>query len=209
MKTKINVLLLIGLGLLVFITACAAFSDKEPIQGHVVEEGTNKPVPGAIVVARWKEGRSLYVDSQTVCVHVESTTTDAQGRYQIPRYKGNVPSHVDSYKLGYERSDTYYKTKAYLEHKDILKSFTRTREERFAYLKRIEYATRCPHAKESEKNMLLFYRALYDEARDLTVTKDDQKIADGFLSNIEVIELGYDAAMKRAIERAEKRRKQQ
>jgi len=33
------------------LTACAL--SGEAIEGRVLEEGTNKPIPGAIVVVRW------------------------------------------------------------------------------------------------------------------------------------------------------------
>lgn len=52
----------------------------------VLDEDTHQPIKGAIVVARWVGTISALVDSQTTCYHVESTTTDAQGRYQLPAW---------------------------------------------------------------------------------------------------------------------------
>ncbi len=183
-----------------------------PLDGYVLEERTNKPIPGAIVVVRWQGTAFSFVDTHTVCMHVESATTDDQGRYHIASWRKsaepvgvrNLEPIVTAHKAGYERSGVLAKKQDF----EFLKRITGGESERLSYLERIEYATRCPNAEESEKNLLPFYRELHKEALSHVVTKDDQKVADGFLSNIEMIELGYDTAMRRAIERAEKRMRQ-
>src|SRR3989344_7252350 len=73
-------LLSLLLGLSAF-TACAT-TPLQPVQGQVLEEGTNKPIANALVVGRWM-GTVTHgiVESRTVCYHVESTTTDAEGRF--------------------------------------------------------------------------------------------------------------------------------
>lgn len=197
------------------LTACATTLSSEPIQGQVLDEGTNNPISGAIVVARWQGHLASWGHGKTVCYHVLSTTSDENGHYRLPAWKKNItedwqknirPENVliDAYKPGYALP-----TAPSQKREDVLlKPFTGGRGERLAYLERIEYATRCPSAKESEPNLLPFYRVMHEEAKSLVITKDDQKVADGFLSNIEMIELGYDAAMKRAIERAERRKQQ-
>lgn len=89
------------------------------LEGSVLEQGTNKPIPGAIVVARWKGTVGGLGHSQTMCFHVETTTTDAQGRYRIPPwqkpYEAGIydPSSVVSvYKPGYETTN-YRKGRLY------------------------------------------------------------------------------------------------
>lgn len=195
------------------LSACASLLGNA-IEGTVLEQGTNKPIPGAIVIVRWGGALPAFAEARSVCVHIETATTDAMGGFRTAAWRAPssvgpapvVQAHIGpaayAYKSGYEYVDTQGETV-------YLKPFTGTRGERLKYLERIEYATRCPSAKESEKNFLPFYQALYDEATRLAVTRDEKKIADGFLSNIEIIEFGYEAAMKRAIERAEARKRQQ
>ncbi len=171
---------------------CASLS-AEPLEGHVLEEGTHKPIPEAIVIARWDKTYSSLVDTTTVCVHVESATTDEQGRYQLPRWRGKTPNHIDTYKTGYERSNEYFRTKAYLQHNDILKLFTGTGEERLAYLSRM--AVSCSDKKEIEINLLPLYKALYEEARSLAVTKKEDRLKVLYrLRDVERLELGSDKA---------------
>ncbi|MGH8766817.1 MAG: carboxypeptidase-like regulatory domain-containing protein, partial [Burkholderiales bacterium] len=66
------------------LTACALSGG--PVVGQVVEEGTHKPIPGAIVVVRWRGDLPGFADSRTVCYHVASTVTDEAGRYRIPAW---------------------------------------------------------------------------------------------------------------------------
>lgn len=79
-----------------------------PIEGRVVEDGTNRAVPGAIVVAFWQGSTFELVESHTVCYHVESASTDTQGVYRIPRWSGTTSFfvsdpqvHVFAYYPGY------------------------------------------------------------------------------------------------------------
>lgn len=187
---------------------CASLS-AEPLEGQVLEEGTNKALPEAIVIARWDKTYSSFVDTTTVCVHVESALTDAQGRYRLPRWRGKTPDHINTFKTGYERSHEYFRTKAYLQNNDILKPFTGGREERLKYLQRVEGNVRsCRSPKAAEKSLLPLYRALYEEAKPLARTREEQIIRDSFLSEIEILEFGYKEGMRRALERAEKRDRQ-
>jgi len=187
---------------------CASLS-AEPLEGQVLEEGTSKPIANAIVIVRWDKTYSSFVDTTTVCVHVESALTDVQGRYRLPRWRGKTPDHINTFKTGYERSQEYFRAKAYLQHNDILKPFTGGREERLKYLQRVEGNIRsCRSPEAGEKNLLPLYRALYEEAKPLARTREEQIIRDGFLAAIEKLELGYKEGMRRALERAEKRDRQ-
>jgi hypothetical protein len=57
-----------------------------PIGGMVLDKETNQPIPGVIVVARWFGDYTQFVQSSSACYHVETTRTDASGRYEIPRW---------------------------------------------------------------------------------------------------------------------------
>lgn len=119
------------------LTACALSGG--PLEGKVLEEGTNRPISGAIVVARWEGYVSIFpAETRNVCVHVASTTTDDQGRYHFPAWrkeahiKGvkNLKPLITAHHPGYQWSERYEKGVEYL------KPFTGTREERLGYLQK-------------------------------------------------------------------------
>jgi len=209
----------ISIVLLLVLSGCVSMlkaGQWRAIEGRVLEVGTDKPVPGAIVIARWRGYIPVMpADSTTVCYHVESAVTDGSGWFHIPGWRegegyGRIEGKkvfVNVYKARYQESR--WKLDYDLSKKGVdlryLKPYEGSLEDRIKYLDRIEYDTRCPGANVSGRNMLRLYRALYAEASHIAVTKEDKKVLDGFRSNIEVIELGYDTALQRAIERARKR----
>lgn len=155
------------------LAACAVSGSG--IEGQVVEEGTNKPVSGAIVIARWHGTASMLVDSRTVCVHVESATTDDQGRfrfsrwYQTPKFiVSGVQPTVTAYKPGYEGK--LFEEKIY-----HLKPFTGTRGERFQSLWRVVSATGCSSAGRTRRNLYPLYKAVYEEAKPLATTDEEKQ----------------------------------
>lgn len=68
------------------ITGCLRFSSPEPgtyhIQGRVLAHGTNEPIEGAVVYASDCDGVE-YLGDDCKYVLLDSTTTDAQGRYEF------------------------------------------------------------------------------------------------------------------------------
>jgi len=209
--------LMLLMPLLLPLSACALSGSA--IEGKVLEEGTNKPIPEAIVIARWSGTAFSFVESPTVCVHVLTTTTDAEGKYRFPAWRKESPlkgvrdvrSIITAHKPGYETHSPpgYARSEEFKRNVRYLQPLTGGREERLKYLERIEQSARaCRSPEAEEKNLLPLYRALYEEARSLAKTKEDQKITDGFLAGIEIIELGYKEGMRRTLERTEKRDRQ-
>lgn len=119
------------------LSACTDPSPAQspPIEGQVLELGTGKPLPEAIVVGRWQESRSMLVDSQTVCVHVETAVTDAQGRFALPAWQGRTSALIDVFKPGYE---IYYPAGVSVSSPYYLLPFSETKEARLAYLERVK-----------------------------------------------------------------------
>jgi hypothetical protein len=159
------------------LTACGLTGGI--VSGKVLEEMTGKPISGAIVVVRWKGYVSAIADTQTVCVHVESTATDERGNYKMsgwskPSTVGPVldlKPVVDAYKAGYGLP-----SKPAQKDEDVyLASFKGTSGERLKYLERMARSSGCHAAGESEKNLYPLYEALYFEARNYAVTEDDRK----------------------------------
>jgi len=189
--------------LLLPLTACGLSSGS--VSGKVLEEGTDKPIDGAIVIVRWKGYVSAIVDAQTVCVHVESATTDKRGNYKVsgwskPSTMGpvfNVKPVVSAYKVGYGLPGN----PAQKDEDVYLAPFKGTSGERLEYLKRIHGAISCGAQDESEKNMLPFLKALHGEAKSY---EDSRKLAPYEMSlpqsiqyEIDKIELGFEEAGKR------------
>ena len=205
---------LLSLLLLLPLTACGGAKlppPGRPIEGKILEAGSNKPIPGAIVIVRWQGSYSQIVDTQTVCYHVETVTTDEQGRYRTPAWKPtdlgphftSGPYLIDAYKAGYERDWPlgFDRSEEFKQNIYYLKAFKGTREERVEHLRRLSEATECPDAGTSKKNSLSFEEAIYNEARATAVTDRDKKTVEILLFGIESEKFGSMEALKRMDER--------
>ncbi len=190
-------LLLLGLAAL---PACAKdfFLASPAIEGQVVEVGTDKPIPGVIVVVRW-QGHVGWTG--TVCFHVETAISDGNGIYRIPAWHKPSPygdvrgAHYPvAYKPGYEDTVPVNDTVR-------LKPFTGTRGERLGYLSRVSSATRCGESGASEKNILPLKKLLYEEARSIATTAEDQDKVETLLFGLESLEFGSIEALNRMTER--------
>lgn len=161
------------------LTACAL--SEGPVEGRVLEEGTGKPIPNAIVIIRWQGYVSSLADTQDVCVHVDTAMTDEQGKYRFPMWSKSskvgpvfdVKPIVTAYKPDYELSQEYFDKQTYRKNIYPLKLFTGTREQRLEYLERIARSSGCHAAGESEKNLYPLYEALYYEAKANAAKEED------------------------------------
>lgn len=181
--------------LLMTVTGCqgrtvmAKKTSASFIQGQVLEVGTNKPIPGAIVVFTWQESISAVADTQDVCSHVEVAVTDPQGHYQLPTWKGYEPTfNFDAYKPGYVRSKQYYLTQQKNDrYIDLLEPFKGTSKERMDYLEQYD-AFRTSGCTEFG-TILQIDEPVYEEVKLLAQTLDDKKPLEIWRSRLEF--LGY------------------
>lgn len=186
--------------LLVLPLSACAYSGG-PAEGTVLEEGTHKPIPGAIVVVRWEGIAFSFAHTQSVCIHVESALTDDKGHFRIPAWRASVePAGVHNlqplvtvYKSNYRQSEHEEKNVQYLQ------LFTGGSGEQLR--KTAAAAVTCGSAGASKKNLLPLYRTIYEDARPLAVTKEDKYILSNLLFKIEELELPYEEAEKRHVER--------
>lgn len=170
---------------LVPLAGCAATLSGKLVDGQVLEEGTNKPIPGAIVVVLWKGTIGTIGHGSTVCYHVETATSNEQGRYQTPAWKKPSPygdiAHRQwvamAYKPGYELAGGK-------KGEVVLKAFNGAQEERLKYLRRINRATSCGSAGESEKNLYSLRKAVYEEAKQIAKTDFEKYVAVGFEQDV-------------------------
>ena len=155
-----NRIILLCLALLP-LTACATEPIAKP--GRVLEAGTNKPIAGAIVIARWKGFMPAPGHGSTQCYHVESTVTDAEGGYQLPAWQGDLQHailqdktiDIDAYKPGYIRSQEYFKQQSYRKNIELMEVFKGGSGERLKALERLEQTIRvCRSPEAGEKNLL-------------------------------------------------------
>lgn len=193
------------------LTACGLSGSS--VSGKVMEEKIDKPIPGAIVVVRWighTTSGSMFVEAHDVCYHVETATTDEKGRYQTKGWSQaqhkdyTLKFHhmqVSSYKVGYGLPVS----PAQKDEDVYLAPFKGTSGERLEYLKRIHGAISCGAQNESEKNMLPFLKALYDEAKvhggDKKSAPNEMSLLESLRYDMETIELGFEEAERRHLQR--------
>lgn len=191
--------------LLLPLSACGL--SGETISVQVVDISTGKPVPNAVVVVRWKGHVSAIVDSQTVCVHVLSAITDEQGnsRFQSWRKPSKIGPVFDLHSVVTVHKAGYQWPNPYGVVRDQLVPFTGTREERLRYLRRVYSGTGCHSAGESEENLSLLLKTLYNEAKGIAKTDADKKIVEDLLTALETVVLGYEQAEKRHLQRIRNR----
>jgi hypothetical protein len=187
MKTLRTLLMLLAL-----LGLCGCTSDQlsgGPIDGVVLDQATQRPLAGAIVVAQWQGNTSgnwhdlgsWFVESHSLCYHVATAVSDGEGRFHIPAWESsrqekgfhfNIGSHgrwlaVYAYKPGYDYDVSE-------DNRIIqLKPFKGTPRERMDNLSRAAGGMSCGLGGESEKSLRIFYRALYEEGKPLAETKKD------------------------------------
>lgn len=165
--------------LLVSLSACSLSSG--PINGQVLEEGTGKPIPDAIVVVTWRGEWWQMVESSTACYHVETARTDAEGKYHIPAWflpwewnhlrVFGKETFYDAYKPGYTRP-VNLGNKYDQPERVLLAKFKGAKEE---YFKNLLYTTDCAGGGESRKNLYRLYATLAEEAQAIAETPDQKK----------------------------------
>jgi len=197
-RTVLPRLLLTALSLLP-LSACAGLSGG-PIEGRVLEAGTNKPIAEAIVVARWEGHLASYAHGKTVCYHVLTTTTNGEGQYRFPAWNKDITEDwqknirpervlIDAYKPGYR----FHSAPEDRANDRVLAPFTGGRGERLEYLSSFT-GMQCGSRDNYSKQLAPLYRSIYEEARGLAVTKEERRSVSNRLRDLEEMEFGYDKA---------------
>ena len=179
----------LAIGFLVMLPLSACGASGGPVAGQILEAGTKKPIPEAIVIVRWQGTYSRIVDSQDVCYHVETATTDAEGRFRTPGWVERKPRgpffspggwDITAYKPGYETDwpAAYSATEDYKRNIRYLKPFTGTKAERLKYLMHVLEAARCGATDGSERNLHPLYKTLYEEGSGIALTKREKEMVD-------------------------------
>jgi hypothetical protein len=196
---------MIALLVILLPLAACALSGKA-VEGRILEAGSNKPIPDAIVEARWIGYVSGIADSQTACYHVMVATTDANGHYSMPAWRKDITEEwqknltpqevkIDAYKKGYEWAGIISQDNSV----EYLKLFSGTQKGMFRVT--ASAAKACESGGDSEKNLLPFYQKVYADALPLAVTKEDKYILSNLLYDIEILQMPFEEADKRHMER--------
>lgn len=175
------------------LLAAACSLAHSPICGVVVEEGSNRPLVGATVISRWtSQGSAAGVDSRTSCVRVDFSTTDAQGRFELPWYSpalpwGNASAWVEVYKPGYERVlkvNRYGQIEGYqpppAEQRIVTRPFSGQAGERLRQLNSVVAHTNCGERHSRKAEYDLFVR-LHDEAARYAKSPEQVREAESYL----------------------------
>jgi hypothetical protein len=159
--------------LVLFYAVPAAASGT--ITGIVTEEGTDKAVAGAFVVATWsKEGGP---ESESVCDWIEIATTGADGRYQVskpireivPTSLGNRWITLNAYQSGFSCRARGGTDGAPFTEQTCTRTASLATNDRLARLHELLNAASCIAAPVEQKRKLLpLYRAIFNESRGLT-----------------------------------------
>lgn len=197
------------LSFVLFLLVSACTLSGGPIDGVVVEEG-GKPISGAIIVARWTGSNvSGLVHSQSTCYHIETTISDTQGQYHIPRWSNGWSIRalfmeerevsVVAYKAGY----VWVLRDPPQVSRQFLTPFTGQAAERLKYLSRFS-GMQCGERENYAKQLVPFYTQIYEEAKSIAITNEEKRSASNRLRDLEEMEVGHDKAWKnwRAREKA-------
>lgn len=90
-------------GLALFAALVASCKDAPPPtvwgRGQVIDQDTNKPIAGVIVVGKYRGSRGF--EGATSCNRVESAVSDANGWFALPLDPEAGPLHMEGYHKGY------------------------------------------------------------------------------------------------------------
>jgi len=184
----------------VHASACFALSGG-PVRGHVLEEGSGRPISGAIVVVRWSGVAGTMGHGGGVCYHVETTTTKGDGSYDVPQWhdpedRGGTGMshqryHVTAFKQGYVGS-------GHLPRSDetvYLTPFSGGSKARLDYLAGFG-GMQCGDWNNYSKQLVPLYEAIYEEASRIATSRQERESAILNLRDLEEMRFGHEAAYR-------------
>ncbi len=180
--------------LLLILPGCGTMGAS--ISGKVIDKSTGQPIEGAIVLAYWEGSVMNPIHDTRTCFHVESTTSNKKGKFRIPFWvstpKGIVDQEVSTvaYKQGYQRAWGQQS----LNEKYLVPFTGMLRGGRLEYLKRIS-GFGC--TSDEFKELLPYIKAIYKEASEIAIEKEDKEILNSLRYKIDLIELGSEETTKR------------
>jgi hypothetical protein len=197
-KTRKTILSVLG-GLVFVYFALSLFTTE----GEVVDD-KGKPIKGAVVLATWNGVISNPVQANTQCYHVESTTTDENGRFRMPIFSRSLnPFYTDRIRGIDVFVPGYYLTPSPNRDDDHKYRFAPielvgTKSEQFEIVNRRNMGGGC---KGNQNARLLLMKAVHTELSRLATTNQDKERCEAVLYDIEDVEFGSEIADERRIKR--------
>ena len=176
--------LLRTMAVLAICTTAVAAHALGTIEGQVLDDSTDKPIPGAIVVIGWNLGSGGIGGGTLWCPHVETATTDSQGRYQVGRWMGWwAPKYWMMwgrfrYSYGYKRGYVQSVTKQSTEERIYLHVFSGSKEEWMHSLGGFECFN---GTDDSVKNLYRIWSAIAEDQASIAETDSQRQMAQFYL----------------------------
>ena len=165
--------------------------------GVVIDETTGKPIEGVFVVGRWRARQITPIESSSVCFKVDSTQSDANGRFMLWPVSWNFDPRLWSrerellfYKRGYRVSDTA----AGKESNVLMKPDDTSFETRLNYVSRMGMHSVCGTLVQRIRHLLPIYRAMIAEAIDISERSKESGHLDDLNWLAETLTLGSATA---------------
>jgi len=178
------------------IVGLIAFALTSKVEGQVVDDATGAPIPGAFVVGVWRGYANSFAHGSTGCYHIEFRTTDAEGRFSLSDFTGNLnPLRSDrqlsigAYAPGYtvEQQAHEGQFRARRRIGDASKQFSE-----------ISMAPTYDCVGQGDPRVLPMYRAFAREMAELATTKAQRKASIDAQYLVDLIELGENEALRRS-----------
>ena len=165
-----------AVALLLSVASAQAFSlSGTAVDGKVVDENTGSPVAGAVVVVTWVGDTSGIVGGNTVCYHVETTMSDADGKFHTPRWFRWSLSGIliaergpraKAYKTGYTGPSSSG------ANPSVVLIAPGTDDQ---YFENLLYLPNCPEAAESRKNLYRLYAIVAKDSEPLARSREQKE----------------------------------
>jgi hypothetical protein len=148
-------------------------------RGQVLDAETGEPLAGVFVIARYWGYYPVPGHSSSSCYYAAGTTTNEKGEYSIPSHSDFMDIKVDKRsRLNFFKPD--YRHVFYKDGIAKLEKDKSSREERLEELTRIARNSSCDGAGQSQQSLFLFHKAIYNEAKAISVAVKEKEQLDWF-----------------------------
>jgi hypothetical protein len=179
-----------GLWMLILLASVNAWAEA----GQVVEKDSNAPIEGVTVIRAWRGVLQSPVQATQKCFRLDFATTDAQGRFSLPRFAAmpagifNARSCTEAaYKPGYHMVETNCRDRV------VMARNSGTRAQQFAQVMQIEIPFMCP-PEDVLRLRAPVLQSLYQEGLTLADSDAEFESAEMVMNAIESLTLGQQEA---------------
>lgn len=191
---------LVRWGFLIFVLSACARAE------HVIDGSTGKPLAGVYVIARWDGTTPMPAKAISGCYQLMVTQTDEGGEYSMSSWSWTPRALItqDSY-----RTVFYYKAGYTEAGKDegkdrdpvVLWPDARPARERLQYILHLETQSECGSREQRKGKLIPLYQAVLNETRGIATTRDLALYLSSAIFQLEILELGYEAAQATLLKR--------